>query len=1062
MWKNNRNLLKQVIIESSGIFLAGMLVMSGCSSQDGINDFEALHAQFYEPSKEYKSAPLYVWNTKITRGLIDSTMADLKEKGFGGVFIHPRPGLVTEYISDEWYELFRYTLDKGKELDMNVWIYDENSYPSGFAGGHVPAEMPESYNQGDGLTMKKVDTLPDNAEEFFICLKEDNGNFVDLAGRLREEQGKRGNYYLFKKSYQRTGSPWFGGFSYVDLLYRGVTEKFIDVTFRGYERVAGDEFGKSMPGWFTDEPNISPSGGIRWTPDLFDEFGKRWGYDLKTKLPSLFEETGNWQEVRHNYIRTLLQMFIDRWAKPCYEYCEAKGLKWTGHYWEHGWPNMTHGGDNMAMYAWHQQPAIDMLFNQFDEKSPQAQFGNVRAVKELSSVANQMGYRRTLSETYGGGAWEETFKDLKRLGDWEYALGVNFMNQHLTHLSIAGARKYDYPPTFSEHSPWWKYYRPLNMHFARLSMALSAGKQINRTLIIEPTTSIWQYYSYKRSNRKARDVGEAFQNFVTTLEKAQAEYDLGSENIIEDNGSVRKGKFIIGKCAYTTVVLPPLTDNIDEPTFRLLKQFVEKGGTILAFSSPSNLNGKSSEEVKNFFAQDNRVIHLTELTDGVIRKYFSSADVAFENVRNGNLFHHRRVMNDGNVLFLANASLDETTSGQVRVVGKDAVELKTLSGETVDYAEKTDGKHIVLDFNIPPAGSLLLYISDKRQNLPKAESTSGNYVEVISKEDFPKPVREEYNAPKRNMYVKPAEANVLTIDFCDVFMDSIELVDQHVFDAADKAFKHNGFSEGNPWNTSVQYKDNIIRRDTFTTGGFKVVYKFTLDAKCDIRGMRAAVERPWLYRVSLNGKEIRPTKNSWLDREIRLFDIEKEVRAGENSLTLELSPMKIFAEIEPAYILGNFTVRPVAKGWELKPQTEELSTGSWKNQGWPFYSRQVSYGKTYIIDKTGEHYRVRLGNWTGTVAEVSVNGQSAGVIGFEPYSVDVSGLIRKGRNTVEVIITGSNKNLLGPFHGKPAPGMVSPWHFRGVKSYPSGSDYQQLDYGLTDDFRLEEIREERK
>ena len=53
------------------------------------------------------------------------------------------------------------------------------------------------------------------------------------------------------------------------------------------------------------------------------------------------------------------------------------------------------------MYAWHQMPAIDMLFNQYNDQSPQAQFGNVRAVKELRSAANQTGCVRTLSETYG-------------------------------------------------------------------------------------------------------------------------------------------------------------------------------------------------------------------------------------------------------------------------------------------------------------------------------------------------------------------------------------------------------------------------------------------------------------------------------------------------------------------------------------------------------------------------------------------------------------------------------------------------------------------------------------
>jgi hypothetical protein len=293
--------------------LVGLLGLTFCNSikksdKESINHFEALSKQFAEPAKEYGTAPLYVWNTVITRELIDSSLSDMKDKGFGGVFVHPRPGLVTEYLSEEWFDLFRYTVDKGKQLGMNTWIYDENSYPSGFAGGHVPAQMPESYNQGKGLRLTKVEVLPDDLSSCFICLKEENSQFIDITDKLQDEKEKKGNYYLFSKTYDGN-SPWYGGFSYVDLLYPGVTQKFIDITFPGYEKVAGDEFGKSVPGWFTDEPQISPPGGIRWTPDLFDVFKKRWAYDLKTALPSLFEETGNWKQVRHNYQQTILQVF---------------------------------------------------------------------------------------------------------------------------------------------------------------------------------------------------------------------------------------------------------------------------------------------------------------------------------------------------------------------------------------------------------------------------------------------------------------------------------------------------------------------------------------------------------------------------------------------------------------------------------------------------------------------------------------------------------------------------------------------------------------------------------
>lgn len=1037
------------MLKVNHIFLCASIVcgLASCDAggrADGRTyDFGALSEEFADPSVEFKTAPLYVLNNAVTRDQIDRTMTDLKEKGFGGIFFHPRPGLITEYLSDEWYDLFGYALEKGGELGMNVWIYDENSYPSGFAGGHVPAEMPESYNQGSGLLLEKYDRLPDRLDEFVVCLRETDGGFVDITATAEAERGKDGNYYLFKKAYEHRGA-WFGGWSYVDLLHAGVTEKFIDVTMPGYKRVAGDKWGKSMPGWFTDEPNIRPPGGsVRWTPDLFEVFRRTWNYGLETALPSLFEEVGDWRTVRHNYQQTLLAMFIDRWAKPGFEYCEQNGLLFTGHYWEHGWPDVADGGDNMAMYAWHQMPAIDMLFNQFNEESPYAQFGNVRAVKELSSVANQMGYRRTLSETYGGGGWEETFRDFKRLGDWEYALGVNFMNQHLAHLSTAGARKYDYPPEFNDHSPWWPWYRDLNMHYARLSMALSSGEQINDILVLEPTTSLWLYYAYGNSNTKLREIGQAFQTFVTTLEKAQVEYDLGSENIIKDHGRVENGRFVVNRRSYSTVAIPPMMENIDSPTRELLTRFIDGGGKVVAFSTPSFVDGKLDSGMEDCFTGKPNVKLTEELTAAVIDEEFRSDDLTFQAARGGNLYHHRREMNDGEVLFLVNSSLDEAATGSVTLRGKDAVELDTFTGEMRDYPETTAGKTVIVEYDLPPAGSLLLYVFPNKRSGFAVPRPAMRYTPL------------DASSP---LDAKPDGDNVLTLDFCDLELSGETFRDLHVTNASDRAFRHNGFEGGNPWNSSVQYRDNIVCRDTLTSGGFRATYRFTVDGDFDMERVRIAVERPSLYTVSLNGREISPEPGTWFfDRETGVFAAGGAIKPGVNELTLLASPMSIHAELEAVYVLGDFAVRPVEKGFAIAPPVAApFTTGSWKAQGRPFYNGAVTYTRTFDVAELADAYRVTLGEWTGTVAAVSVNGEQAGIIGFEPYSVDVSKFIRPGFNTIEVKIVGSNKNLLGPFHNRPSPGFVSPGHFRYGGAMPAGTEYQQLDYGLMGDFALEE------
>lgn len=1012
-------------------------VLSGCVERtvDNEDSLENLETSFVNPPSDYRTAPLAVWNSKVTNAEVERTIQELKDAGFGGLFVHPRPGLITEYMSDEWYSLYKHAIDYAKEKDMKVWIYDENSYPSGFAGGHVPEEMPESYNQGQGLALEKVSVLPENLADYFICLKKEGGKWVDITDKMPSYKNIDGEYYLYKKTYYGR-SDWYGGYSYVDVMVKGVTEKFLEVTMKGYEKIAKEDFGKTLPGIFSDEPNIQTSGGLRWTPDLFSTFEQKWGYDLKTLLPLLEEEVGNWKEVRHNYMETLLQLFIDRWSKPFHQYCEQNNLKWTGHYWEHGWPYMNDGPDNMAMYAWHQVPAIDMLFNQFDEKSPVAQFGNVRAVKELRSVANQMGYTRTLSETYGGGGWDETFKDFKRLGDWEYVLGVNFMNQHLAHMTLTGARKYDYPPVFTYHSPWWSSYKELNDYYARLSLALSKGKQNNQILVIEPNSTLWSYYSHTKSSPKLMEIGQAFQSFVTDLEKNQVEYDLGSENIIKDHGTVEDGKFVIGQASYSVVVLPPMMETLNKPTYDLLQKFVEKGGQLICFSSLNRLDGAEDSKLSELLSAQS-VISVSSLTKEVIQKYFENKDCLFT-FMGGNLYHQRREFADGELLFLVNSSMNEVTQGTVLMKGKSVLKLDAMRGKIYKYPVDQKEENLSVHFELEPAGSLLLYCSHKILNGYEKEPVLAGNTKLI---------------PEGDLQVKRLRENALTIDFCDVTIKGKTIKNVYFAQAADAAFREYGFVNGNPWNTSVQYKRNILDRDTFTTGGFTTSYHFTVKDKFDYSTMKLVAERPEIFKVKINGETLSATPGAWwLDRSFGVYSIGDKVKQGINTIEMSVSPMSIYAEIEPVYVIGNFSVVPEKKGWSIATPVEDLTLGSWKEQKQPFYSWEVSYTKEYRIDDINRPYAVQLNAWKGTVAEVYVNDVKAGIIAFDPYRLDITSLLKQGKNIVEVRVIGSHKNLLGPHYNNPAPGLASPWHWKNIKQQIPGNEYQMCDYGLMEDF----------
>lgn len=1004
------------------------------SGENKIKTFRQLRQEFVSPSSQYRSMPLYVWDYDLDKGLIETTMQDLKNAGCGGILIHPRPGLITEYLSEEWYDLYEYAIKKGEEYGLEVWIYDENSYPSGFAGGHVPAEMPESYNQGQGLTMEKCNRLPDTLTDIFLCLEEKHGKFKDITSQMEHKKTAHGNFFLFRKTYYpRTG--WYAGYSYVDLLTQGVTDKFIDITMSGYERRFGEDFGKTIKGVFTDEPNISSPKGTRWTPDLFQEFQKEWGYDLKPCLPALFEEVGDWKKIRHNYISTLLNMFIERWAKPWRQYCDTKGLKWTGHYWEHRWPNITNGGDDMAMYAWHHVPAIDLLFNLYNESTPNNQFGNIRIVREVNSVANQMGAHRTLCEMYGGGGWEESFNDFKRLGDWAYALGINQMNQHLSRITLTGSRKYDYPTSFSYHEPWWKYYHYINDYQSRLSVALSSGQQMNDILVLKPTTTGWLYYVERKVSEQLNTLGQSFQNFVTFLEKNQVTYDIGSEQIIKEYGSIGNGKFTIGKARYSTVVIPPGTENLDVSTYNLLKEFVGKNGRIITFSHPMLLNGAYDSKVENFFTDNPSIIHLDSLDAESIGKYLASDKLEFKDMKGGNLYRNHRYLSDGELLFLANSDKVEEVRGKVTFrEAKYIYEMDAFSG-AIKYYECSDGNGSCT-FAIPPAGSLLLWASQTKIETPESFCQSDN------SENIPQ---------EGNTLVKRNNANVLTIDYCNLLVDNKQYKDIHIFDASDIVYKAHGFA-ANPWNSEVQFKKNICDRDTFATGGFTAEYHFYIDDDFDYSSIKAVVERPSLWDVYINGNRIKNLPGEWwLDRDWGVYKLGKYLKRGNNSISIRMYPMSIYAELEQVFIIGEFSLMPAEQGWKMKAPVKSR-LGSWKEQGCPFYYADFSYIHDYNLKKGNDRYIVEASCWNGTVAEVLVNGKSAGVLFGEPYQLDVTPYIISGSNRVEVKVIGSLKNLLGPFHNKSKAGRVTPNYWKKSGAYPSGDAYDLLDYGLNNDF----------
>ena len=878
------------------------LLLSIAGATNAADDSTTAKALFKNPSRDFSTGPLWVWNDLLTEHQIRETLQDLARQKVKQVWVHPRPGLMTPYLSEDWFRLWKVSLEEARRLDMNVWIYDENSYPSGFAGGFVPRAMPES--RGRGLTFRSEKSAPKWSENLVGVYRLAGTNFDNVTASVKASENLPDGEYLVATEVRDQNNGWHAGGPYVNLLSPGVTEKFLEITLEPYRKNFAGEFGKRIPGVFTDEPNVRPVGDFPWSEFLLAEFKKRWGYDLLDHLASLSKPVGDWRRVRHNYFQVVHEQFVEHWARPYHDYCATNHLEWTGHYWDHEWPNCVGVPDNMAMYAWHQRPAIDCLMNQYAEHT-HGQFGNIRMVRELSSVANQLGDKRTLCEIYGAGGWDLRFEDMKRIGDWLQVLGVNTLNEHLSYVTIRGARKRDHPQSFSYHEPWWDAYHLNATYFTRLSAALTRGQQINRVLVLEPTTTAWMYQG---DGARLNQIGDSFFKLLMALEAAQIEYDIGDEDIIARYGSpgsrtinvanrgVIPHGIRIGQREYDTLIIPPFNENLNRTTKALLDKVAI--GQFVPGAMFTYLDGTAQAKPHSFdWISENLQPWLDNFVSD-LKAAQKESGFAIERTPKdpGILFHHRRQLEDGDLLFLVNTSAAQRSSGVIFTKLQSAEQWNLNTGEISPYPIVADPRGSAVKFELPPSGSLLLFLSKK----PSAF--------------LPLPEMATRIEPAGDMSIRRVQPNVLTLDYVDISAGDTTRTNVYFYEANQLAWRKNGMDR-NPWDSAVQFKDELIRKIFPTNSGFVASYRFKIQDQIPAN-LAIVIERPDLYTITCNGTSIKARKGDWwLDKAFGRMPIAKQARLGENAVTIKASPFTIYHELESAYLLGDFSLTPANSGF---------------------------------------------------------------------------------------------------------------------------------------------------
>lgn len=1002
---------------------------------------QELRLHFADPPADFRPMPLWVWNDEMTEPRIRQMLAEYKQQGFGGVFIHPRPGLITEYLGTDWFRLWRVAMEEGKRLGLLVNIYDENSYPSGFAGGHVPSLAPDTASQyviaetDQPAAVVSVNPLV----VAFFAVKKDSAGAITATRRVSSKQDvQAGESVVAFRLRRASGNPWTGEFPYADLTNPRTTPLFLQTTYEAYKREIGAEFGKTVRWSFSDEPLIATAGAYDNAKNALplsfytlSEFRKRNGYDLADHIASLYWDTGDFRRVRFDYWQTLHDLWKENFMAPMFEWCDRNGLQFTGHWMEHEWPNPWITPADASLYAFEHVPGIDMLEGtnlRLSGEDPHLLF----TIKQVASVSHQLG-RRAFCEAYGVAGWDSTFEHYKRFGDWLMVHGINFMDQHLSFTTIRGARKRDHPQSFSDVSAWFPYYRAHNDHLARVSYLNSLTTPHNRILLLEQTTS--GFLHARRGAATPELAGMRRNNAALNqfLAGHQVDYDLGDEYMLEWFGKVANRQLTVGQAGYDLLILPPDLINLRKQTLPLLEQWLAAGGEILSLSAaPALVDGRPNpapQALKTRYAAQWHEVNSNPTLLAEIHRRLAPRIAFSSAVPTSVGFSERFLSNGDRVLFLTNSGLSAVKA--TASIDADSLEIwDTASGRITPASWTSAAGKAAFPVDLAPAGSLLL--------IARATPAQSAQTRTATQTPLPEP---QWRA-------KADSANVLVLDYCDLAVGAESWRDINTWRANWLIWQHHGF-ERPAWDNAVQFKRTVLDRNHFDAkSGFQATFRFDIGPGVDSNSLRLAVETPELYRITLNGQPVNfQSAERWLDPHLMAARIDALVRPGSNEVRISAQPFDVHMELENIYITGQFAVEPAARGFQLAP-AKTLALGAWAAQGLRFYSGSVVYSSKVEVPAGHNALRVQLNDWQGALAVILLDGEQTAILGWPPYSASIAAA--PGPHTLAIQVVSTPRNTFGPFHNPTKPRMRA-WPAAWAdfpEHQPAGREYDILDYGL--------------
>ncbi|MBN2013505.1 beta-galactosidase [candidate division KSB1 bacterium] len=676
-------------------------------------DMDEMAANFQSPPVEYSMTFYWGWDGEITEEVIASDLDAFKARGVHIVTLESGYAMGMPYLSPEWFEMVKKTVELARERDMRVWIVDEGKYPSGFAGGKFTTDAPELRMKAlvvaDTLEAVGGETifqkLPHNVVSAIAINQTDTSNHIlDIQPGELQWTAPEGtwNVLLIKHDFRSSptravNNPTRGkdaSNSLCDYLDPAATHQFIQFTHEQHKQYVGSEFGKTVLGFRGDEPDYSIR-GIPWTPKIFEIFKQRKGYDVQPHVASFFtsKPTDEQKRIKADYWDVWPDLFGESFFQQQADWCAQNNLEYLVHLNKEDdmMQLVAHEGDFFECMRHVQMPGVDAIWNQIWPDD-----GKVTDYpKYASSAAHVYGKPRSFTESFAAYRTQPTVAQAKWVLDHQFARGINMVEVMFVPASTKGKLGLRGWNASDEFPGVAKY-----VH--RSCYLLSQGRPAADIAVYYPTTSLWL-------GNEASD--KYTLQLMQRLLETQRDFDFVDETALSSAMLLENGLFqnLSGQ-TYRAVLIPSAVA-ISKQALVRLQTFAASGGTVVFLGAePSLIVDKTFRDV--VASTDlSWAIHEPsgELTAPVM-KALPQPDVALDKTCPAIKYTHRKLA-DADLYFFFNESTEQQIVKATVTGNGQAQEWDAMTGEIKKIEDAaSESEQVTFELELEPYGTKFIVI----------------------------------------------------------------------------------------------------------------------------------------------------------------------------------------------------------------------------------------------------------------------------------------------------------------------------------------------------------------